>query len=152
MTTSLPREQIAARLDITEPFLMIDTFEVLVPGRVARATRQLDADDWFFKCHLPASQVMPATLQIEGMLQTLVLLIYSSIDHGAHRSFVTDVNVRLLSTVKPGQTITYDARVVSFRRGVAKGEVTGTTDGKATCRGDFGYASPHLLAAPRHGA
>lgn len=149
MTAPLSREEISVRLDITEPFLMIDTFEMVEPGSMARATRDLAAEDWFFKCHLPASQVMPATLQIEGMLQTMVLLIYSSVDHGAHRSFITNVNVRLLSAAKPGCAMTYEARLVSFQRGIAKGEVTGTSEGKLMCRGEFSYASPHLMAAPR---
>lgn len=144
----LSREDIAERLDITDPFLMIDTFEVTEPGAAARATRSLDSGDWYFAAHLPREQVMPATLQIEGMLQTLVLLIYDAVEHGAHRAFITHVDVKLVSAAKPEHDIVYDARLISFRRGIARGEVTGSSDGQPLCRGAFTYASPHLMGAP----
>ena len=149
MGKKLTQDQIADQLDITEPFLMIDEFEVVDPGVSARAIKRLTSEDWFFKCHLPSVQVMPATLQVEGMLQTMVLLIYSTEDHGEHRSYVTDINIKLVSAAKPGQDITFEAHLSSFRRGIAKGEVVGLSDGQAICRGAFRYASPHLMAKPR---
>jgi 3-hydroxyacyl-[acyl-carrier-protein] dehydratase len=148
MTTKFTRDEIASRLDITDPFLMIDDFEVIEPGRLARATKELTKEDWFFDCHLPKSQVMPATLQTEGMLQSLVLLIYAAENHGEHRSFVTNISVNLISAAEPGQKIIYEARLKSFRRGIAKGEVTSTADGKTLCKGEFSYASPHLMTLP----
>ncbi|MQX38210.1 3-hydroxyacyl-ACP dehydratase FabZ family protein [Roseospira navarrensis] len=148
MTASLSRAQIASRLDITDPFLMIDTFEEIEPGRRARATLALAPDAWFFGCHLPASQVMPATLQIEGMLQTLVLLIYAAQDHGVNRSYVTSVNVQLAAAGTPGQTVTFEAELSAFRRGIATGEVAAAAGGRTLSRGSFRYASPHLMAMP----
>ena len=145
---SMSRAEISAKLDITDPFLMIDSFRMGDDGATAFATKDLQSEDWFFDCHLPGEQVMPATLQIEGMLQTLVLLIYAAKDHGAKRSFVTDINAKLLSAATPGLSITYEASLKSFRRGIAKGEVIGTSEGKVLCRGEFGYASPHLMAVP----
>lgn len=127
---------------------MIDRFEIVESGRLARATKDLTDQDWFFDCHLPKSRVMPATLQIEGMLQTLVLLIYDQHPHGDHRSFVTDVAVKLISAATPGQSIVYQAELQSARRGIAKGIVTGTSGGRLLCRGEFRYASPHLMVLP----
>ncbi|MBB4314666.1 3-hydroxyacyl-ACP dehydratase FabZ family protein [Roseospira marina] len=148
MPQPMSRADIASRLDITDPFLMIDTFETLEPGRRARATKELHSNAWFFACHLPALQVMPATLQLEGMLQTLVLLIYAAGDHGAHRAYVTNVKSQLSATATPGQTITFDAELSAFRRGIATGTVTTTANGVHLSRGEFRYASPHLMAAP----
>jgi len=148
MLRTLSRDEIASWLDITDPFLMIDSFEEVEAGRRARAEKNLKSEDWFFTCHLPRSRVMPATLQIEGMLQTLVLLIYTAVDHGVNRSFVTNIDVKCLSAAEPGHTIRYDAELIDFRRGIAKGAVTGTSDGAVLCRGEFRYASPHLLAVP----
>ena len=149
MGEKLERAEISRRLDITDPFLMIDSFEETEPGKRARATKKLSEKDWFFDCHLPRSRVMPATLQIEGMLQTMVLLIYAAADHGEHRSFVTNVDVRLVAAGIPDQTITYEATLTAFKRGIAKGEVTGSAEGSVVCRGAFTYASPHLMAIPK---
>lgn len=141
-------DDISARLDITAPFLMIDSFQITEAGQAARATKTLHADDWYFAAHLPSSQVMPATLLTEAMLQTLVLLIYESVDHGAHRSFIHDIAVKVMNAAKPGQELVLDARLLSFKRGIAKGEVVATADGKVLARGNFSYASPHLMALP----
>ncbi|MEG3618308.1 FabA/FabZ family ACP-dehydratase [Magnetovibrio sp. PR-2] len=148
MTMKLSKDEISARLDITEPFLMIDAFEEIVTGKTAQGTKRLNPDDWYFACHLPKSQVMPATLQIEGMLQTLVLLIYAAQDHGEHRAFITNVNVQLVSAAVPETDIDYEAELLSFRRGIAKGKVEGISNGETICRGEFTYASPHLMSLP----
>lgn len=144
----LAREEIAKLLDITDPFLMIDQFEIIEQGKQALATKILGKDDWYFQSHLPKSQVMPATLQIEGMLQTLVLLIYKSIEHGEHRAFINDIQVKLLAPVTPKSNIDYHATLLSTRRGITKGEVIGRSDAKMVCKGEFAYASPHLMALP----
>lgn len=150
MTLKLNRQEISEKLDITDPFLMIDDFEEIIPGKTARAIKNLQPENWFFNCHMPKSQLMPATLQIECMLQTLVLLIYSAQEHGDNKSFIHDVKVKLFSPVKPeNHNITFYATLNSFRRGIAIGEVVGKSNGIKICHGKFSYASPHLFILPK---
>ena len=127
---------------------MIDEYEEIEKGQSARSKKILNDDDWFFQCHLPESKVMPATLQIEGMLQTLVLLLYETIDHGDLPALITDINVKILSSVLPCQDIIYEALLMSFRRGITKGSVVGRINNKVLCKGEFSYASPHLMPLP----
>ena len=148
MKAILTKNQISSALDITEPFLMISDWEEVETGKIAVGSWQLDEKDWFLKCHLPDTKAMPATLLIEGMLQTLVLLIYRSEPHGEHRSFVTGSKVRFFAAPKPGYAISYRAELQSFRRGIAKGRVTASSDGRDLCSGEFAYASPHLMGVP----
>ena len=74
---SLNIDEIMEYLEITPPFLMIDYVERLIPGKSCYAIKRLNKDDWFFKCHLEREKLMPGALQIEAMLQTLVLAIYT---------------------------------------------------------------------------
>ncbi|MFC3031825.1 3-hydroxyacyl-ACP dehydratase FabZ family protein [Pseudoalteromonas fenneropenaei] len=141
--------QISQQLDIKPPFLMIDTFSVVEKGEKAIATKSLSPNEWFFDCHLPHSQVMPATLQIEGMLQTLVLLIYDTYDHGETRAFVNDIQVKVLSASTPENTLEFVATLSPMRRGITKGEVIGSSDGKVVCKGSFSYASPKFMLQPK---
>lgn len=136
-------------LDIQPPYLMIDSFEIIEKGAKAKALKKLTDADWFFSCHLPKTQIMPATLQIEGMLQTLVLLIYASVEHGDQRAFITDIQVKILSAAVPEQDIEYEAELLSSKRGVSKGTVVGRSLGKVVCKGSFTYASPHLMIVPK---
>ncbi|HCV01472.1 MAG TPA: hypothetical protein DG048_02405 [Pseudoalteromonas sp.] len=144
-------DQISLVLDITSPFLMIDNYELIERKKSALATKSISESDWFFGCHLPKSRIMPGTLLTEGMLQTLALLIYDSFDHGEHRTFVNDINVKLTKSVTASDfsSLRYEALILSMRRGICKGEVTGSSDGTVICSGVFSYVSPHLMTLPQ---
>lgn len=149
---SLSLAELSRLLDITAPFLMLDSLTVTSGSTLcdwrASAHKQLSADDWFFACHLPSEQAMPATLITEGMLQTLVSLIYCSIDHGAHRSFVTHLNVQLQRGASVGDQLSFYAELLSSRRGLIKGIVQVFANEQIIGRGEFQYASPHLMTLP----
>ena len=97
MQDKLSKNQISKILDITDPFLMIEEFVETEPGYKAFSLMRIHPDAWYLSSHLPGSQVVPASLQIEAMLQTLVLLIYKKIDHGVNRAFIVDVKTKILS-------------------------------------------------------
>jgi len=145
---NLTTKQISEYLDISDPFLMIDEIEEIDPGRYARAIKYLKPNDWFFDCHLPRSQSMPATLQIEGMLQTFVMMIYTTEGHKGNYSFVTSINARLISNVLPGNRLVFESNMITFKRGIANGNAVGRINGNIVCSGQFTYASPHLLTTP----
>ena len=136
-------------LEITEPFLMIDSFRLLEDSAIGYGSKNLTAEEWFFDCHLRSQMVMPATLQIEGMLQTMVMLIYQTVDHGKARSFITNIDVKVLNSAKPGTDIGYEAKILSTKRGIFKGEVIGKSNELVICKGVFSYASPHLMSVPK---
>ena len=98
---SFNTDEIINYLEITPPFLMIDRVEKIVPGKSCYAIKKLKQEDWFFNCHLEKEKLMPGVLQIEAMLQTLVLAIYTMEGHKGKLSFVTDVSTKLLSKVSP---------------------------------------------------
>ena len=80
---SLNTDQIIDLLEITPPFLMIDYIKKIKPGEMAHSFKKLSQDEWFFQCHLKKDGVMPGVLQIEAMLQTLVLTLYTMEGHKA---------------------------------------------------------------------
>ena len=149
MTKVFEGDLLSKALEITEPFLMIDSFRLSENGAVGYGLKSLTNEDWFFDCHLKSQMVMPATLQIEGMLQTMVMLIYQTVDHGKARSFVTDIDVKVLNAASPGIDIEYEAKILTARRGIFKGEVIGKSNELIICKGAFSYASPHLMSTPK---
>jgi 3-hydroxyacyl-[acyl-carrier-protein] dehydratase len=142
---SLETEEISQYLEITHPFLMIDRVTDLVPGERAQSVKKLAVDDWFFDCHLKRAEAMPGTLQIEAMLQTLVLTIYTIEDHAGKFSYITDIKTKLFSKVSPGDQLEISAELKSFSRGIAKGIAIGKVNEKTVCRGEFTFISPHFL-------
>jgi len=146
---SLNIDEIMDYLEITPPFLMIDRVEKIVPGKSCYAIKKLKHEDWFFNCHLEKEKLMPGVLQIEAMLQTLVLAIYTMEGHKGKLSFVTDVSTKLLSKVSPDSQLDIYADLLSYKRGIAKGFVKTKVNNIKVCEGEFTLISPHDMPVPR---
>jgi len=146
---SFNTDEIINYLEITPPFLMIDRVEKIVPGKSCYAIKKLKHEDWFFNCHLEKEKLMPGVLQIEAMLQTLVLAIYTMEGHKGKLSFVTDVSTKLLSKVSPDSQLDIYADLLSYKRGIAKGFVKTKVNNIKVCEGEFTLISPHDMPVPR---
>ena len=142
-------DQIIEYLDITPPFLMLDCIKQIKPGESAHGIKKLSQDEWFFQCHLKKDGAMPGVLQIEAMLQTLVLAIYTMEGHKGKLSFVTDVSTKLLSKVSPDSQLDIYADLLSYNRGIAKGVVKTKVNNIKVCEGEFTLISPHDMPVPR---
>ena len=146
---SFNTDEIINYLEITPPFLMIDRVDKIIPGKSCYAIKKLKPDDWFFNCHLEKEKLMPGALQIEAMLQTLVLAIYTIEGHKGKLSFVTDISTKLLSKVSPDSQLDIYADLISYKRGVAKGIVETKVDNLKVCQGEFTLISPHDMPIPK---
>ena len=146
---SFNTDEIINYLEIMPPFLMIDHVEKIVPGKSCYAIKKLKQEDWFFNCHLEKEKLMPGVLQIEAMLQTLVLAIYTMEGHKGKLSFVTDVSTKLLSKVSPDSQLDIYADLLSYKRGIAKGSVRTKVNNIMVCEGEFTLISPHDMPVPR---
>ncbi len=146
----LDRKQISLKLDIYDPLLMIDKINIKTEDNTAKGFQLIQKDDWFFKCHLPNKPVMPAVLTIEGMLQTLALLIYNTIDHNYQKAYIVDIKTKLLASISElDNEIIYSAKLNSHKRGISKGIVEVFSKNEKKSRGEFIYASPSLMTLPR---
>ena len=146
---SLNIDQIAQYLEISPPFLMIDYVKEIIPGKSAHGIKKLTENDWFFKCHMQRELAMPGTLQIEAMLQTLVLTIYTIEGHRGKFSYISNINTKLFSKVSPGNQFVIYADLLSYKRGVAKGVVKTMVGNVKVCQGEFTLISPHDMPLPK---
>ena len=144
----LDRNEISKQLDIKDPFLMIDEIKLDINLNKAKSLKFLNKKEWFFLAHMTNSPVMPATLQIEGMLQTLVLLIYNVTENKSSKSFIVDSKTKFHSKVFNQSFINYYAELTYHRRGISKGLVIGKYYDDKICEGEFTYASPDLMKLP----
>ena len=143
-------DQIIEYLEITPPFLMIDYIKEIIPGKSAHGVKILSKDDWFFKCHLQREMVMPGTLQVEAMLQTLVLTIYTMEGHKGKYSYISNINTKLLSKISHGNPFFIYADLLSYKRGIAKGVAVGKINDVKVCQGEFILVSPHEVIVPNN--
>lgn len=127
------------------PFLLIDRVTEVVPGKYAKGFKNLTNNEWYFPQHFPGNPNMPGCLQIEAMAQMLTVAI-STIDgmegkivHGYKHSGIFHKEVR------PGDKLEMDARIISFKRGLCRGKVTGFVDGEKACELDTTIIIPDVF-------
>ena len=96
---NLNKIQLSNLLRITDPFLMIDEVKNIIPGKSGDGYKHLKKNSWFYKCHFVNEPIMPGTLQIESMLQTIVSIIYSDVSLNTKNCLVIKSSANFYSKV-----------------------------------------------------
>lgn len=128
------------------PYLMIDYVQEVIPGKSARGYKNLSMNEWFFPCHYPGAPNMPGMLQIESLVQMFIMTILTLPGNkGKVTNFLGADNIKFRKRVLPGDRLEIEARLDSWKRGVAKGSAVGYTNGEEACRADFKVTIPEIL-------
>ncbi len=100
----------------------------------------VDPDAWFFKCHFPGDPIMPGCLGIEGMWQSMGVLLAAMGHHGSLRALGIG-DMKLLGEVRPHhKMVTFNMTMEKCKANkkmvmaVAKGSVK--VDGEEIYRAD----------------
>ena len=119
------------------PILLINEIISLSPGYECKSKLTLTENKWFFKCHYPDYPVMPGTLLVEAMSQTMVIAINSQrdISNGSEEVVLLNSikNAKFLKEAVPGMEIVIHAKVNSFKRGVVKGSIRCESNNELLC-------------------
>lgn len=128
------------------PVLLIDRVIAFDPGKSATAIKCFTYNEWFFPGHFEDDPNVPGFVQIESLAQTFIMSFLCIEEYqGMKTSFVSIDNVKFKRKIVPGDVLTIEASLDSFKRGVAKGSVRSTVDGQPACSGDFVVAVPAIL-------
>lgn len=131
------------------PFLMIDRVTEVLPGKYAKGYKNLTNNEWYFPKHFPGNPNMPGCLQVEAMSQMLTVAITTVDGMGGKVAHGYKVNVTFHEEVRPGDRLDIDAQVLSFKRGLCKGKVTASVDGKLVAEMDNTILIPEIFNAFR---
>ena len=119
------------------PILLVDKILDLEPGIECKASLKLSKDKWFFKCHYPDYPVMPGTLLLEAMSQTMTLAVTSmdefSDEWGGLLLLSSITNVKFKKEALPGLELIMTAKIDSFKRGIVKGNIKCEADEELIC-------------------
>lgn len=107
------------------PLLFIDYAEHIVPGKSARAFKNVTYNEAYFQGHFPDNPTVPGIYQLESMFQTAALAVHTMPGNQNKTSYISkakEINFR--DQVRPGDCMQIDAFIESYRRGVAKATAT----------------------------
>ena len=147
--TTAPDERISQYLRHTPPILMVDKILDLKPGIECRTALKLNKDKWFFKCHYPDYSVMPGSLLVEAMSQTMTMLVTSmdkfNEEWGGILLLSSISNAKFKKEALPGFELVMSAKIDSFKRGIIKGNVICESEGVLICTCDMTIIIPNAL-------
>src|SRR5207253_9164243 len=121
-------------------WLWIDRFLEFHRGKSARALKNLSLAEDIFAEHLPGYPVMPAALILEGLAQTGGILVGEANDFREKVVLAKVTRAVFHREMMAGETLVYDAEILTLRPEGAS--VTGrvTVNGQATAEAEIFFA------------
>ena len=57
------------------PFLFVDSCEIIKPGEYGKSEKLFSKDEYFFKGHFPNNPIVPGVIIVEAMAQTAGIVV-----------------------------------------------------------------------------
>tara|TARA_B110000114_G_C14887390_1_gene315279 strand:+ start:236 stop:700 length:465 start_codon:yes stop_codon:yes gene_type:complete len=129
------------------PLLFIDKIVDTTPGEEANSIKCFSYNEWFFPAHFEDDPSVPGFILVESMVQTFIMTFLTLEEHkGKKTNFISINNVKFKKMVIPGDLLKINAKLLSFKRGIAKGTVEGFVDGDLVCKAEFIVCLPDVLS------
>ena len=142
---NLNKMQLSNLLRITDPFLMIDEVKNIIPGKSGDGYKYLKKNNWFYKCHFVNEPIMPETLQIESMLQTIVSVIYSDVSLKTRNCLVIKSSANFYSKVNKTGKLKISAEITKKIKGAIQAKASIYFYNKIVANGVFRFIIPENL-------
>jgi len=147
--TTIVDKRIPQFLKHTPPILLIDKILELKPGVECITSLNLNKDKWFFKCHYPDYSVMPGSLLLEAMSQTMTMVVTSmdkfNEEWGGILLLSSINNAKFRKEALPGLELLMTAKIDTFKRGIVKGSINCESGGAIICSCDMTIIIPNAV-------
>lgn len=135
----LNKNSITSILKISDPFLMVDHFFEKKVGKKGIGKKKVNLKDWYFKSHFIDEPVMPGTLQIEAMLQTIALIVYKKSGSNLDRCLITKTKSNFYSKINKSGELKIDAQINKDKKNIIEAKATIFFKNKKVSDGLFGF-------------
>ena len=130
------REQIYARLPHRHEFMQLDAIVYLdKPRGLAMARRDVRADEFWVRGHIPGRPLLPGVLMIEAAAQMASYLAVEFHPYDGFLGFAAVDNVKFRASVSPPATMYILMKLVEARVRRTVADAQGVIDGKLVFEG-----------------
>ncbi len=128
------------------PLLFVDKITEVLRGEYAKGYKNFTFNEWFFPAHFEDEPNVPGFIQIEALTQVFLMTFLTLPEYkGKKTGFVSVKNARFRKKIVPGDRLDSEATLASFKRGFARGSVTGYVNGEVACSIELEIAVPDVM-------
>ena len=134
-------EEIKSLIPQRYPFLMLDRVVEIKEGEFIKAYKNISINEDYFKGHFPDTPIYPGALIVEAMAQAACVLMKKSVpDLNATLFYITNVKVRFLKPVVPGDQLNITVKAVKLTRLGSICEAEADVAGETVAKGELTFA------------
>tara|TARA_X000000950_G_C13693470_1_gene569102 strand:+ start:164 stop:598 length:435 start_codon:yes stop_codon:yes gene_type:complete len=120
----LGTEEIKKLIPHRDPFLFVDTCEIIIPGEHGKSQKLFSANEYFFKGHFPDNPIVPGVIIIEAMAQTAGIVVSYKLKEFNEKSvlFMSVNKAKFRKPVRPDEKVSFEVKFINSVRDVYKFE------------------------------
>ena len=119
-------EEIKKLIPHRDPFLFVDTCEIIIPGEHAKSEKLFSANEYFFKGHFPGNPIVPGVIIVEAMAQTAGIVVSYKLKEFKDKSvlFMSVNKAKFRKPIFPDEIVSFEVKFINSVRDVYKFEGT----------------------------
>tara|TARA_B100001057_G_scaffold310989_1_gene311055 strand:+ start:1851 stop:2285 length:435 start_codon:yes stop_codon:yes gene_type:complete len=115
-------EEIKELIPHRNPFLFIDSCEILISGEHGKASKVFRENEYFFKGHFPNNPIVPGVIIVEAMAQTAGVVVSYKLREFKDKSvlFMSVNKAKFRRPITPNDNVIFEVKFVNRVRDVYK--------------------------------
>jgi 3-hydroxymyristoyl/3-hydroxydecanoyl-(acyl carrier protein) dehydratase len=142
--TSLTKAEMSALLDLGPDFLFVDSFVYTIPKIKSSAMYKFDERHKYIRHHFLSEVVIPGSLVLESMLQSMALTIYST-KSWKGIALISSVSSQFLEPLQLNSKVENTSFIRVNSGGRVEGEVMCESSGKIISRMSCTFYSDYVF-------
>ena len=118
----LNTEEIKKLIPHRDPFLFVDTCEIIIPGDHGKSEKLFSTNEYFFKGHFPDNPIVPGVIIIEAMAQTAGIVVSYKLREFKEKSvlFMSVNKAKFRKPIHPDEKVSFEVKFINSIRDVYK--------------------------------
>ena len=115
-------EEIKKLIPHRNPFLFVDTCEIIVPGEHGISEKLFSKDEYFFEGHFPQNPIVPGVIIVEAMAQTAGIVVSYKLREFKEKSvlFMSVNKAKFRKPILPNDKVSFEVKFINSVRDVYK--------------------------------
>ena len=119
---NLNLDEIKKLIPHRDPFLFVDTCEILTPGEHGKSQKRFKNNEYFFRGHFPDNPIVPGVIIVEAMAQTAGIVVSYKLREFKEKSvlFMSVNKAKFRKPILPNDEVTFEVKFLNSVRDVYK--------------------------------